>query len=290
MYYIGFDIGGSNLKAVLVKNKKIIRSQVKILPNNFSALLKLAEEIIEDFKKELYINPGDIKGVGISVPGPLDKKREKILNTPNIKYLSNKPLKKILERRLKLPIKLEHDVHCFLLAEKKVGATKNLRNVFYITLGTGIGGAWMFDDKIYFGAHGSAGEIGHSPLQLSESCNGSEVLDLEDLASNKIFKKLTGKNAEEVFEMAEKGDKKAKEIFKIMGENLGVGLAGLVNILDPEIIILGGGIAKSEKFFLPFAKKTMRKYIISPLAKKEIKVVISKLHFAGALGATLLYL
>lgn len=285
MHYIGFDIGGSNIKAALVKDKKIIKSKIERLPDNFSAFLELIEGILTDFNKS-----GEIKGVGFSIPGPLDVKREKILNTPNIRYLRNKPLKKILERRLKLPIKLEHDVHCFLLAEKKAGAAKNPRNVFYITLGTGVGGAWIFDGKIYFGAHGSAGEIGHIPLRLCDSRSARELTsDLEDLASNKIFKKLTGKNAEEVFELAKNGDEKAKEVFKIMGENLGLGLASLANILDPEIIILGGGISKASEFFLPFAKKTMRKYIISPLAKKEIKVIISKLHFAGALGAALLF-
>ena len=268
----------------------------------FRGLLELTANIVNDFAQAdlpaeaassaqagKKAKPIKIGGVGFAIPGPLNPKREKVLNSPNIKYLNGKPFKKLMEEKLNCPIKIEHDVHCFLLAESIVGLAKNSRNVLYLTLGTGLGGAWTFGGKIYYGAHGSAGEIGHMILRLSESRNIGGVLDLEDLASNKFFKKFYGKDAKELFDLAKQNNKKAKETFKIMGENLGLGLANLINILDPEIIILGGGIAKANKFFLPFTVKTMKKYITSPLAKKEIKIFVSKLPYAGALGAALLF-
>ena len=292
MHYIGFDIGGTNVKAALVKDKKIIESKTEKLPDNLEGLLDLAAKIASEFTIAKKSKSIKINGAGFAVPGPLDIKRKTVLNCPNIQYLKNAPFKKLLERKLKLPIKIEHDVHCFLLAETIAGAAKNFQNVFYITLGTGVGGAWMYDGKIYFGANAAAGEIGHTIIKSKIKVQNSkleEILELEDLASNKIFQRLMRKNAEEVFELARKGDEKAREIFQIMGENLGLGLANLINILDPSAIILGGGISKANEFFLPSARKIMSRYIISPLAVKNVKILVSKLPLAGALGAAFLF-
>lgn len=276
MRYLGFDIGGSSVKAVLIENRKIVASKTENLPENFPGLISLLVKIKNDFKKS---NPKKISGAGFAFAGTLDKKREKMLNSVNIKYLNNKPLKKILSAEFKkMPVKLEHDTHCFLLAENKIGNARNLKNVFYLTLGTGIGGAFMIDGKIQKGFHGAAGEAGHMIINRK---NGD---DFEQIGANKfIFKKLGASPI--------KNKKKTDKVYKELGLNIGVGIANIINIFDPEAVILSGGIinAKIKKLIEPGIKSTVKKSVISPESKKT-KILFSKMsRFGGALGAALLF-
>lgn len=290
-YYLGFDIGGSSTKAVLVKDKKIIKSLVEDSPDNLKKSLSLAAKMKEDLISG--IEASEIGGVGFALAGALDLKREKMLNSPNIKYFNNQPIKKLLEGRLKpYPIKIEHDVHCFLLAEKEIGLAKNFKNVFYLTLGTGIGGAYMIDGKIVYGSHGAAGEAGHMIIKLKTQMSNVKSIkgeDLEELAANKFIKKSLGVGSIEATKWAQAGDKKARAVFAQLGKNLGVGLANIINIFDPEAIIISGGIADAKEFILPTIKEGIEKFVISPAAKKT-KILFSQLgRFGGAIGATFLF-
>ncbi len=290
MYRIGFDIGGSRTKAVLVKNRKIVGRVFGDTPKNLKALLNKISGIYRTLINQSGISASKISGIGFAFPGAMDKKREKILFSPNLRYLNNKPIKRILEKKLGIRVKIEHDVHCFLLAEKKFGLAKKLKNVFYLTLGTGVGSAWMNEGKIYLGAHGSAGEAGHMIIANSkEQIVNRKAHDLESLASEKFLKKMTGKSAWDTSRLVKKGDKKMRQVYEKLGENLGFGLVNIINILNPEVIILSGGISNEARFFLPQTKKIIQKYVTSPLAKKT-KVVVSKLgQEAGALGAAMLF-
>lgn len=278
MYYIGFDIGGSSVKSALVKNRKIIRAKTDKLPKNFKDLLDLFAKRTKEFE-----SAGKISGIGFSFPGPLDLKREKILKAPNISYLNNRPIKKVLRSRLKHPIKIEHDVHCFLLAESRAGLARKMKNVFYLTLGSGIGGAFTINGKIVLGSHGSAGEVGHEIMEIIKKW------DFERLGSNQFVRKTSGKGSEEIFRLAVAGNKKAKEVLRSLGRNLGIGLANIINTFDPEAIILSGGMIKAKKFIKPGIKSGIKEFVISPEAKKT-KILFSHLgYFAGALGAALLF-
>lgn len=282
MYFIGFDIGGSKIKAVLVRDKKIVKSRLADLSDNPEALLELVLKIFNDLV--ISIKKDDIGGVGFSLAGALDIKRERMLKSPNIPYLDGQPIKRLLERKLgRRQIKVEHDVNCFLLAEAEVGWAKNLKNVFYLTVGTGVGGALMIDGKIYFGAHGAAGEVGHMIIEASQQ------LDLEDLTANKFVKRKLGVSAAEAEKMARAGEEKARKIFIERGKNLGAGLASVINIFDPEAIILSGGASSAKDLLLPGIKEGIERYVISSAAKKT-KILFSRLgREGGALGAALLF-
>ncbi len=291
MYYLGFDIGGSSLKAVLVKNKKIIKSKIQDTPKNLEGLLNLVGEIKEELAGK--VESSKIGGVGIALPGAMDKEREIMFNSPNITFLNGQPIKKLLEEKLKpYSVKIEHDVHCFLLAEKEIGLAKKLKHVFFLTLGTGIGGAWMTDRKIFFGAHGAAGEAGHMIINLKTQNSNVKIVegeDLEELAANKFIKKHLGIGSIKAEHRARAGDKKAQEVFHQIGKNLGIGIANIINIFDPEAVILSGGIADSKEFILPNIKEGIKEFVISPEAKKT-KILFSELgRFGGALGASLLF-
>ena len=279
--HLGFDIGGSSIKAALVQKNKIVGTRFERLPKNFEGLVKAIVGIKNDFTSNKALK---IEGVGFSIAGPLDKKREKVLNSCNISYLNNKPFLQRFKRELSpFPVVIEHDVYCFLLAEFKVGAAKKYKNVFYLALGTGIGGAFMIDGKIIKGSHGSAGEVGRTIIDI----NGEKVW--EDVAANKFIRKKLGLYFSEAKQRADAGNKIAAQIFGEMGKNLGIGIANIINTFDSEVIIIGGGVASAKNLLKPGIKKGIEKYVVSPEARKT-KILWSKLgRFGGALGAALLF-
>ena len=281
MYYIGFDIGGSYIKFVLVRKRKILFSGHEERPITFHGLVRLITEKTKFLKSKM--KGGNIGGIGFSLPGPLDSKREKVLNSANIRYLNGKAFKKIMGEKLELPIKLEHDVHCFLLTSRILSTARKYKNVFYITLGTGLGGAFMVDRKIIRGSHGSAGEVGNMILDMSKR------LDFEDLGSNKFVRRRAGKGTLEIAKLAEAGDKKAKATLAELGENVGIGLANIINVFDPEVIVLSGGISEAKKLIEPYIKEQLKKLVSSPEAQKT-KILFTKIgYYGGALGAALLF-
>src|SRR4030042_5385271 len=234
MYYLGFDIGGSNIKAALIKNKEIIRKALENTSDNLENLLLLLGKMKYDLCTQL--SAGEISGVGFSIAGALDVEREKMLHSPNIPYLDGQPIKKMLEKKMApLPIKLEHDVHCFLQAEKDIGLAKDLKNVFYLAVGTGVGGAFMINREIFIGAHGASGEAGHMIIERNSG------QDFESLTANNFVKNMLGVTGKEAEQLARSGDKKAEDFFEERGKNLGIGIANIINVFDPEAVIIGGG-------------------------------------------------
>jgi len=281
MHYLGFDIGGSSIKAVLVKDKQIVKSEIINLPDSLAGLLAslavLKQELEAGVEKE-------IGGAGFAVAGVLDLPRETMLKSRNIAYLDGQPLAELFGKLSgPYPVKIEHDVHCFLLAEKEVGLAKNFKDVFYVTLGTGIGGAWMAEGKIFHGGHGAAGEVGR--LIVDEA----KMLDLEEQASDKFIRKSLGIGSVEAMQRARAGDTAAQEVFRQAGENLGLGLADIINIFDPETVILNGGVAEAKEFILPGILDAVSRLVLSPAAQKT-EILFSQLgRLGGALGAALLF-
>jgi len=279
MYYIGFDIGASSIKAVRIEDRKIIKTALRPLPLALGDFL----ETLGAMFRELSKNVTEISGVGFGFAGMLDERREIMLISPNIKYLNNQPLKNLLTEKFKpYPVKIEHDAHCFLLAEKKVGLAKDLTDVFYVTLGSGIGGALMVDGKISIGAHGAAGEVAHTIINIDQAT------ELESLASNKFIVSLLGVGSMEAGRLAEMGDKKARQVLGQLGQNLGVGIANIINIFDPQAVIINGGISEEQELIIPGIKENIAKFVASPAAR-ETKILFSQLgRFGGALGAALM--
>jgi glucokinase len=219
-----------------------------------------------------------VEGVGLSIAGMHDFLHNTIINSPNITYLNGVEIISEIEKRLDLPAKFDNDANCFLRAEAKLGAGIKFNNIFGMTIGTGIGGAWWLNNKIYRGGHGSAGEIGHTIIQFSSP-----------LTLEKFYQEITDKNPLEIAEEAYRGNEQAEKIFEQIGEYLGYACANIINSIDPEAIIIGGGVSESSELFFPALKKTMHANIASPLATKT-KVIKAKLeNNAGAIGAAMLF-
>jgi len=291
-YSVGVDIGGTKTNIVLLKNGCLVFSKKISTPKTKKGIIK----IIEDSIKKIISNipKSKISGIGIGIPGPLNSKGDLILNPPNIKSLWNLSLAKIIEKDLKVKTVMENDVNCFTLAEAIAGAGKGSEVVLGITLGTGIGGGIVFKKnntyEVYRGAFGSAGEFGHMVIKFDEGkCSCGNLGCFETYASERFIKRKSKYFSIELEKRARKGDKKAKKIYLEFGKNLGVGLANLINILDPSVVVVGGGFSRASSLFLNEAKKEVKKRVLSTQSKKSVKIKITKLgEFAGAIGAAFL--
>jgi glucokinase len=292
---IGIDIGGSNIKGVLMKGSKVIVKR-KIYHKSKSNKKKLIAQIFKCIEDLISKNKGRVRRIGIGIAGPLDLKRQKVLNPPNVTGLKNIYLANLIKKKFKIKTILDNDVNCLVLAEAILGAAKEDKFVVGLGLGTGVGGGIVINKKLFYGPHDSAGEFGHMIIQKDgRFCHCGSKGCLEVYTNEKglrhTAKEILGKriNSIALENLAKKGNKKAIKAWQITGQYLGIGLANLVNVLDPDIIVVGGGIARAGELLLNSAKKEMKKNILSPLAKNT-RVVRAKLgEYAGAIGAGLLH-
>ena len=265
---IAVDLGGTNLRAALIRNNKILKFIKIRTPKGKNNLLKAICNVI----KEVW---GDnVNGIGIGTPGPL--KNGVIINPPNIP-LKNFDLKNFIRKRFNIRIEVDNDAKCAALAELVLGVKK--KNFFILTLGTGIGGGVIIDGKLY--NKGDLGaELGNIYLD--------EGKKFEDLVGGKAIKMIIReKFRREVnfIELTRMKDKKAVEITDYLTDNLAKGIGSLINVFNPEIVVLAGGMRKAGEGFLNIVRIKAKKYIFLP-AKDDI--VWSKLDEPGLLGAGVL--
>lgn len=301
--HIGIDIGGYKINSVLMKGNKIIRKRrvpTKSTSNKkiiIAQIFDCVEHLIKNLDSPRFGEAGKskIRGIGIGAPGPIDLKRGVVLYPPNVKTLAGLPLADLVQKKFKTKVILDNDVNCFGIAEGILGAGRGKQNIVGLTLGTGVGGCLILRGRLFHGRDGSAGETGHMVIKKDGwkcSCGNKGCLEAYVSARGiiRIAKEIgcRGATPTEIMRLAKKDNKKALKVYQITGEYLGVGLANLVNILNPDIIIIGGGIANVGELLFNPARKVMRKNILSPLAKNT-KVVRAKLgEDAGAIGAALL--
>ncbi len=277
---IGLDIGGTKIEGILWAQNQVLQSKVIPTPKNPARFLKSVFELIQDLKVK-----NKISGIGIAIAGAIDKDKGSIVSSPNLRSIKNLALVKILERKFGKPVMIDNDTNCFLLAEHRFGVARGQKNVMALTIGTGVGGAVLTDGKMLRGAHVSAVELGHVVLYKIKH----QFFTLEDLISSHKFQKLHVSDPKALQDRGLHGDKQARGIYSEIGEFLGVGLASFVNIFDPEMIVLGGGISRAHKLFLPRTLVVMRQYTLGSI-KKLPPIKISKLSHAGALGAVSLFI
>ncbi len=278
--FLGADIGATKTIFLLAEisgaKYKILESAKIATPRKEKEILKMAEENYKSLAKKY-----SIAGIGISFAGPVDFERGRALLGPNLKT-GKIEFKKILEKRLKIPVAADNDAKCFVLAESAFGAAKGYKNVIGLTIGTGIGGGIIIDGKLYRGATGSAGEFGHTNAglqsEMESMCSGRGI--------SKIYKHFTGKkeNSFEIVKLAQQNNSFALKALEISAKNLGVGIANIIELLNPDIIVLGGGLAEVDLIVKKAKEYAKKKVFLPSLAKTPIAV--SKLgQNAAALGA-----
>ncbi len=252
--YLGIDVGGSKIRGILLDSSKKRWSfafNVNTSKNRKKFLKILEKEIARIIKGR------KIAGIGIGLPGIIDIKNGILIEAPHLPFLKNWHAQKFFSKFNK-NLKFDNDSRCFVVGETMLGAGKGYKNIIGIAIGTGIGGGIVINNKIYYGKYYGAGEF------------GKMVID-----NKKTFEQMG-----------------AKEAFLKTGNTskiIGIGVANLINILDPEIVILGGGGIYSGKVKLGNVRKTAKKYIMSPLGKKT-PIIKGKLgENSQAIGAALLF-
>jgi glucokinase len=256
--YGGLDLGGTSLKYGLVskKNEIIFFKKANTGPNKSrEEILQLIRKAILDIvtyaEKENFV----LNGIGMGTPGSVDIRKGKIVGlTPNFKDWGNIYLKSIVEEEFHIPFYLDNDANMAAFGEFEVGIGKQFKNMIYITLGTGIGGGIFIDGQLFRGSRFSGGEVGHITIDydgIKCNCGGTGCWEQYASASALVrFYNLKSKkaisSAFEFFEKVRSGEWLAREILKDFYEYLAAGLASLINLFDPEAIIIGGGISESE--------------------------------------------
>ena len=295
---IGIDIGGTKIcGALIVEGGNILKSVKVDTPQGEASD---TAHVVSGVIKEIISN--DVVGIGLGVPGWVDHEKGTIYNTPNLS-LSGFDLRGAIHDKFNLPVFIDNDANLAVLAEHSFGMAKDYKNVIGLTVGTGIGGGIILNGKVYRGVTGTGAEIGHMVVQPNGpkcGCGSSGCLDvmasgtgLIRAAKERINKgkesqilKLANGNIENIqgpmiTKAAENGDKLAKECFDEVGFWLGIGINNLINICNPEMIILGGGVAGTGDLIMDPVRK-----VILERTKDVCKIVISKLgNEAGMLGA-----
>lgn len=296
-FIVGLDLGGTNLKIALLDLKYKIIDKNILSTQRFVKKEGLIWAIVYSVNK-IIENNGlsrvNILGVGIGLPGPIDVKHGIVHFFPNIPGWKEVNLKGILKRRLELPIFLDNDAKLMALAEYKLGSAKGLKNVVCLTLGTGVGGGVVIDGKLYRGLDNASGEIGHIPIgEKGPRCNCGGIACLEAYIGNnriireakRLFKRRI--SLEELSKLAKNKNKKALRIWSKVATQLGIALAGVVNLLNPDGIVIGGGVANAGKILFDEVKKLIRRRAMSVQAR-HLKVFKAKLGSdAGLIGAAI---
>ena len=263
---IAADIGGTNLRVSLVEKGKILMYIKKTTPKNKLDFLKELHSSIEELMSS------EVKAIGVGSPGPL--KDGVIKNPPNIP-LKNFNLKKELEKRFHRRVVIENDVKCVALAEAKLGCRK--KNFIVLAFGTGIGGGIVVNGELYKGG-GYAGELGHIVLDNGKYFETIWKETGEEIKNN-FGKEILMKD------LVKMNNSESNTILNKICNYIGQGIGSAINVFDPEIVIINGGMKEAGDALLNRIKKEAKKYSIMP---HETPISWSKLEHPGTLGASLL--
>ena len=253
---IGIDIGATKIEYVILEDngKEVIREREKS-PTDYNKTLDAIESIVskleENYNKKFE--------VGICHPGSISNETGLLLKSSNALWLNDKPFQTDISKKLNRNVFCENDANCFALSESIDGSAKHYNIVFGIILGSGCGGGFVVNKKIVKGANNFAGEWGHNRFPLKQ---GTVQDFLSGLSLSRIFNEKFKKNlrATEIFDLYRKKNIEACKIIEEYKENLAISLSSVINILDPDAIVFGGGVSK-EIFFLDEIKEKIEKYL-----------------------------
>jgi len=304
--FAGIDIGGTNIKGVITdKNGKILSDRSIDTPPSAKELEETVYYLIEDLATIAGVSKIDIKAMGVGSAGTINRKKGIVVTSPNISYFKNYPLVKNLSKKTGMKVYLENDATAALIGSWWKGNGTKFKNWIMLTIGTGIGGGIIIDNKIYTGQSGSAMEAGHMTIEANgRPCRCGNYGCFERYASatalveyveeekdknkeSSVYKRLENEEltALLIFEEAEKGDAFAKASLREIGTWLGVGIANLVNLFNPEAVILGGGLSMAHKYLIPAIKKTVNSRALKG-CKEDVKYLPIQDHSRiPALGA-----
>ncbi len=315
MYSLGIDIGGTkcavtlgrdyvpeNSRDLIVAKKKFSTDVKRGYKKIIAELLKTADELLA----ENDVKHNDLVGVGISCGGPLDSKKGIIMCPPNLPDWDNVPITDIFSKHFGVKAVLQNDANACAVAEWKFGSGKGLKNVIFLTFGTGMGAGLILDGKLYSGTNDLAGEVGH--IRLSDDgpvgygkrgsfegyCSGGGIVELAKIVIDKskmdgigtvLSEQGNEMSAKSISIAAKSGDAVAQEIYRISAQRLGQALSMLIDLLNPEAIIIGSIYTRDRALFDDIIKDIISKEAL-PAAAKACRILPGALcEFVGDVAA-----
>ena len=318
-YIIGVDLGGTKISAGAVSQDGSRVAGVRSIPTQtelgaegiVDRIVGVIEGVILDATAETGATRKDFIGIGIGAPGPLDRENGIVVVAPNLGW-RDFPLRDRIHSRLGLPTVLDNDANCATVGEWWLGAARGGTTVVGITIGTGIGGGLIIDGRLYHGASDVAGEIGHTTIDVNGrhckcgnygcleayasgpaiATRAREALVREDTASmlpSMVNGELERITAETVYDAAKKGDGLANEIVRDTARYLGAGIATLLNVINPDVVVVAGGVTRAgEALFGPLRAEARRR-AFKP-AVEACRIVPAELPgTAGVVGAVAVF-
>ncbi len=306
------DVGGTKIIAALIDANFNILARERHLTEGASGPENVLNRIfhaMDHLLEQQNLIPTRLEYISIAAAGFIDMETGIITNSPNLPGWINIPLRDGVQSRYGVPTYLINDARAAAIGEHRMGAGVGVKNLVLLTLGTGVGGGIIANDRLYFGARGLAGEVGHMTIDANgPDCACGSKGCLEALASGTAIARetrrwiVTGEQSlvmdivrndinsitsETVFQAAQMGDSLCLEIINWAGTNLGVGLVNLINIFNPEMIVLGGGMAAMGDLFLSPAREVAMNHAIKASAE-QVKFATAQLgNDAGICGAAI---
>lgn len=300
------DLGGTHLRVATVdRNGNIYNRQMQPTPQveKPNEIVRALTDAVHEAERKTAAQGGVVSAVSVVVPGTVNVTEGVVVKAPNVPCLDGFRLSAALESELEWPVFLENDANAAAIGEMWHGAAQGCRTLICVTLGTGVGGGIILDGKLWRGADGSAGEIGHMGVDpfAGVPCTCGSRGCLEVYASATAIVRMTREarprypgsilhhaedlTSEKIYQAGRKGDELAIEVFRRMGVYLGIGLASLVNVLNPEMVVIGGGLSNGWELF----EKHMHQQVIErafPIPARRVKIVRAQCgDDAGLLGA-----
>jgi glucokinase len=303
---IGVDMGGSKLLAGVVDAELSVhsRTQRPLLGLDQSALLDVAVEAVEEVRS---VSEGEVGAVGFGVPALIDRRTGEAVMAVNLP-LADIMFGEVMAERLGLPVFVDNDANMAVLAEHRRGAAAGCSEVVMLTIGTGIGGGLVLGGQLYRGAFGAGAELGHTVVDLNgPRCQGNcpNFGCIESVASGTALAREAVRIAGErpdsglgmaladgqkllgplVTELAYDGDPAALEVLELIGSRLGVAIANFVNIFNPQVVVIGGGVMAAGEFLLRPAREVVATRALRP-SRDEVRIVTAAFGVeAGMVGA-----
>jgi glucokinase len=304
---LGIDIGGTKCAVLLGRltgddNIEVVEKLGFITADHPSPdkMLPILKSGIDEILRNQHMISGDISSVGISCGGPLDSKKGVVMSPPNLPGWDDVHIVKFFEDSFSIPAVLQNDANACALAEWKFGAGRGTQNMVFLTFGTGLGAGIIIDGKLYTGTNDNAGEVGHIRLEnfgpvgygktgsFEGFCSGGGIAQLARIKAMELLQMgrkvrfcpgiddLQSITTQRVAEAANEGDSLAIEVFQICGTYLGKGLSIIIDILNPECIVIGSIFVRAGHLLIPSLERSLQMEAL-PLARKVCRIVPAEL-------------
>ncbi len=312
MYYIGIDLGGTHMAAGVVNEEGAILTKAEtptLVGRPYQDIVRDMAACIRTAIGQAGISEADVHSIGIGIPGIADQKTGRVIFCPNLSW-RDIPLRDEVQKHIDKPVFIDNDATVAGWAEYQAGVSRGCNTCVFLTLGTGVGAGIVINGRIWSGAHGAATELGHLTIEVDgEMCNCGKRGCTERYCSataiirmakeacaqqpdNSIMRKCGGDmnkiNAKIVIDAAKEGDDVAKQVFNRYSKYLTIAINNIISFLDPDMIVLGGGVSHAGAFLLDAIKAQLGDYLVFPTLELP-RIALAQLgNNAGIIGAALL--